>query len=145
MMGSSYTQRGDTIVEVMIALIILASVLAGAFLLTNKSSNRVRTSQEHSEALQILQGQVELVRSLASTGNKAALLGASSDFCVVNNLVETGGPCENIDDLYTVSVNHDSACTMSQTVCKFNFVVTWDALDGGKNHEQLYYTVPFPS
>jgi prepilin-type N-terminal cleavage/methylation domain-containing protein len=59
------SSRGDTIVEVLIAIAIVSSVLAGAFTVSQKSTLAVRDSQERGEVLQILQGQVEQVRALA--------------------------------------------------------------------------------
>lgn len=58
-------QRGDTIVEVLIAIAVVSTVLAGAFTVTQKSTQAVRSSQERGEMLQLLQGQIELVRSAA--------------------------------------------------------------------------------
>ncbi|HSH18307.1 MAG TPA: prepilin-type N-terminal cleavage/methylation domain-containing protein, partial [Candidatus Saccharimonadales bacterium] len=58
-------QHGDTIVEVIIAVAIVSSVLAGAFTVSQKSALAVRSSQEHGEMLQLLQGQVETVRAIA--------------------------------------------------------------------------------
>lgn len=56
-------QCGDTIVEVFIALTIISSVLAGAFGITRNSTIAERQSQERSEALQVLQGQIEALRA----------------------------------------------------------------------------------
>ena len=59
-------QTGDTIVEVIIAIAVIATVLTGAFIVSSRSLTAVRDSQEHSEVLQQLQGQVELLRSAAN-------------------------------------------------------------------------------
>src|SRR5580698_7305120 len=60
-------QAGDTIVEVVIAIAVIATVLAGAFVVSSHSLTSVRVSEEHSEVLQQLQGQVELLRAAANT------------------------------------------------------------------------------
>ncbi|MDB5185218.1 MAG: hypothetical protein JWN38_1026 [Candidatus Saccharibacteria bacterium] len=59
-------QRGDTIIEVLVALTVLASALATAYVTSNKSLQMARDSQEHSEALLILQSQVEQARTIFS-------------------------------------------------------------------------------
>src|SRR4051812_37199404 len=61
-------QRGDTIVEVLIAMAIISSVLAGAFFFTKPSTQNIRDTEEHSQALQLLQGQVEQIRAEISSG-----------------------------------------------------------------------------
>jgi type II secretory pathway pseudopilin PulG len=59
-------QAGDTIVEVVIAIAVIATVLTGAFIVSSRSLTAVRDSEEHSEVLQQLQGQVELLRAAAN-------------------------------------------------------------------------------
>lgn len=46
----SKKQRGDTIVEVLIAVAVISSMLVGAFTIINKSSQQIRMAQERSEA-----------------------------------------------------------------------------------------------
>ena len=55
--------QGDTIVEVLIAIIIVASLMAGAYTITRTSTLAQRQAQEHTEALGLLQGQIELMRA----------------------------------------------------------------------------------
>jgi prepilin-type N-terminal cleavage/methylation domain-containing protein len=56
-------QSGDTIVEVLIAIAIISLVLTGAFSTTHASLLATRTSQEHAEALKLLEGQIENIRA----------------------------------------------------------------------------------
>ena len=62
-----HLQAGDTIVEVIIAIAVIATVLTGAFVVSSRSLTGVRDSQEHSDILQQLQGQAELLRVAANT------------------------------------------------------------------------------
>lgn len=64
--------RGDTIVEVLIATLVISSILAGAFVSARKSQSAIRQSQERVEALNVAEGQIERVKSLAQ-GNDAQL------------------------------------------------------------------------
>lgn len=60
-------RRGDTIVEVLLAIAVASAVLGGAFTVTNHSYINIRDAQERSEALTLLQGQVEQLRASADT------------------------------------------------------------------------------
>jgi len=60
---------GDTIVEVLVVIAIVAAMLVGAFIVANRSTGDVRDSEEHTEALQYLQAQAELLRTAATTHN----------------------------------------------------------------------------
>jgi Tfp pilus assembly protein PilV len=55
-------QVGDTIIEVMIALVIMGSVLAGAYYLSNYSLNTILESHFRSDALYIAQSQLEQLK-----------------------------------------------------------------------------------
>lgn len=50
MSSMTKSQRGDTIVEVLIAVAVISSMLVGAFTIINKSSQQIRMAQERSEA-----------------------------------------------------------------------------------------------
>jgi len=56
-------ERGDTIVEVLIAVAIVSLVLASAYTISNQSTRRIQDTQEHSRALQLVQQQIEFLRS----------------------------------------------------------------------------------
>lgn len=58
-----HNKRGDTIVEVLIALAVLGSVLVGGYSIATRSINSVRASQERGEALKVAEGQIEQLRS----------------------------------------------------------------------------------
>lgn len=59
-------KRGDTIVEVLLAIAIVSAVLAGAYVTTNRSLRAGRDAQEASEALELAEGQVERIKSLSA-------------------------------------------------------------------------------
>jgi prepilin-type N-terminal cleavage/methylation domain-containing protein len=76
-------QRGDTIVEVMIAMAVLGLVLASAFAISNRSYATGINAQERNEALKVAESQVELLR-IASTLTDESIIDAdpSSLFCI---------------------------------------------------------------
>lgn len=54
-------QRGDTIVEVLIALTVLMVVIAGGYSIATRSLNGARIAQERSEATKLAEGQLEAI------------------------------------------------------------------------------------
>lgn len=76
--------RGETIVEVLIVMVILASVLGDAFAITTRALNQNRAAQERAEAANVAQSQIELLRS-AVFNDKNFTTGLGSYFCVNTN------------------------------------------------------------
>jgi prepilin-type N-terminal cleavage/methylation domain-containing protein len=94
------TQRGDTIVEVLIAIAIISMVLAGAFVMTNNSLQGSRGAQERTNAVKLVESQIELIKGLATTNSQAVFgAGVPASFCV-NNAV-------------AVVASTNAACTMN--------------------------------
>lgn len=129
-------QHGDTIVEVLIAIVVVASVLGGAFVVSNNSTKNVRKSQEHSEALQILQGQIEQYRAFAGSQDTEGAAAINNECMIGAAKVTT---C-NFGDAsrYTVRL------TSSNPVANDNLItvtgtVTWLELGGTTGSETLVY------
>ena len=81
------SQRGDTIVEVLISMTVIAMVLAGAYVTTNRSLQNTRAAQERGNALKLAEAQVEQLKGVVQT-NPSAIFGAAvtgSPFCIYNN------------------------------------------------------------
>ena len=155
----SRDQSGDTIVEVLIALAVISSVIVGAFFVVQKSTTAVRDSQEHGEVQQLLQGQVELVRSIAlkadasdpifSTNPKYFCIDMSnpatpkrqdfpSGFVLPDSAADddyNGYPsvCKDIQTYYNIAISFDSSTNT------FTAVGRWDRLNGGKDQETMAY------
>src|SRR5688572_28551189 len=86
-------QAGDTIVEVLIVIAIVSSVLVGAFYVANTSTKTVQDNQEHTEAQQRLQTQVEALRSYLGTvvpagadGNDNNAITEGAQYCMGSDL-----------------------------------------------------------
>ena len=140
-----HSQAGDTIVEVVIAIAIIATVLTGAFVVTNRSLTAVRDSEEHSEALQLLQGQIETLRSVASqAGNtlSKASTNLTVSFCFDSSgAYQTGNPCSSGSIPYKISIIGTTATPVSGGTTTFLGTVTWSALGGGTDQVELAYKV----
>lgn len=58
--------RGDTIIEVLLALSVLGTIIGGGYSVATRSLNGVRISQERSEATKIAEGQLEALKATFS-------------------------------------------------------------------------------
>lgn len=78
-------QRGDTIVEVLISIAIVSMILGGAYVMTNRSLQATRGAQERSNALKVVEAQLEILKSVAGGANTGTVMGQSTpaEFCIV--------------------------------------------------------------
>jgi prepilin-type N-terminal cleavage/methylation domain-containing protein len=76
----SKTQRGDTIIEVLISMTILGVVLATAYISTDRSLQYGINSQMRDQAVLIGQQQVELLKNADSAGKVADF--HTAEFCI---------------------------------------------------------------
>jgi prepilin-type N-terminal cleavage/methylation domain-containing protein len=76
-------QRGDTIVEVLVAIAVISLVMGGAFVMTNRSLQDSRSAQERVNATKLTESQIELLKNLVAT-NPTAVFGASvpASYCL---------------------------------------------------------------
>ena len=114
-------ERGDTIIEVLIATSILSMVLVGAFTIANRNTLATQEVQEHSYAQKVLEGFAEQVKQAGGVPG-----GCSEGSCssVVNG-----------EATYERKVSLVSGST-------YKLEVTWDTLSGGKASTRSYYTIP---
>jgi Tfp pilus assembly protein PilV len=138
------SQAGDTIVEVVIAVAIVSTILAGAFTVTNRSTIAVRDSEEHAQALQLLQGQVELLRHMASISSASLPNSLSVPFCLTTGgfyqPAATSSQCL-LSSLYRVVISSPTSSPSVGTTTTFNLTATWTAIRGGINTVYLSYKV----
>jgi type II secretory pathway pseudopilin PulG len=115
-------QAGDTIIEVLIVIMVLGSVLGGAFITMNRSTTNIRQSQERVEALKVAEGQVESLKSVVKSGN-IAVFTAPAPFCLSGTLVVaalTGSfPTLNTDPLTT----YVASCKDSGSGGRYNIAI----------------------
>jgi Tfp pilus assembly protein PilV len=137
-------QRGDTIVEVMIAVAVVGAVLVSAFTLTNRSTRIMRDAEEHAQANQLLQGQVERLRSVASQ-MKSADFPVSNFFCF--DEVGTLQPLANSSTFGCLTGTYYSfsieklASNPGDLTTKFALDVQWDSITGNKAAESITYKI----
>lgn len=134
------SERGDTIVEVMIALTVLALALSIAYSTANKSLLTVRNAQEHSEALQYLSSQIELARSDSGDPN---LYQTGQAFCMDPTSSSTNPVIiKPVNSTCTIGLLQYSVSIQYANPAEdiFIFEVTWPGLGSlGQQKEQLFY------
>ena len=106
-------QRGDTIVEVLLATVLLSVVLAGAYTLSNRATNINQTAFERTQATNHMQSQAELIRAsrdafdpveIPVTGTQSE---SWSDITGQGQaaVAPLGSDCEDVADLATNRIN----------------------------------------
>lgn len=87
--------KGDTIVEVLIVLAVLGGALGFAYGIANKSLLQGQDAQEHTEAVKILEGQIEQLRAVVSQAGSNPSF--PSYFCLDanNNPQSIGNPANH--------------------------------------------------
>jgi len=63
-MKKSIRQRGDTLIEVLFAMVIVGLSLASSYSIANKSLATGRAAQERTEALKLAEAQLEFLRGV---------------------------------------------------------------------------------
>ena len=130
-------QRGDTMVEVLIAIAVVSLILGGAYVTTNGSLQATRAAQERSIALKLAESQMERVKGLVAT-NPASIFGgtAPSPFCVSGS---TGLPVAASNAACAVNSTGSATTTepvfhisITRTVNEFVLTETWFNVTGKK-------------
>lgn len=149
------SQRGDTIVEVLISIAIISSVMAGAFVAANRSLDQARQSQERSEASEILKAQTELLKvaikdptkrisdtttpsrfCLDSTTNRNNLGNGSPPTLAADNFASYG-PCKfGTDGRYNVAIER---VTVAPAVYDYILTARWESF-GLNGRDEVKYS-----
>ena len=151
---------GDTIVEVLIAIVILSLILTGAYVSSNDSLDNIRDAQDRIQALGYAQNQAEDLRAEAHTifapsSPDATYLNPTTpatNFCFDNtNTISvwppaappTWAPCEFGTIPYTVQVTSLGQISAPATTYTFRITVTWPSISHNVTTDSLvmYYRV----
>ena len=154
-------QTGDTLVEVLIAMSVISVILGGGYAVAHQSLTAERRAQERGEGLQLVQTQVELLRTLSSFPTPAFCMTpsgvASAAFsgtpaypdtsmptysvyptgasgCVVNNVGHTTPAAGEEAALYHLSITPGSPIAGT-----FNVRAIWEQVGGGQEIVQVLY------
>jgi len=95
-----YKQRGDTLVEVLMSLVVLSMVIVGAVTLMNRGLQSAQIALEHSQARQEVNSQIELLRYLR---DQYSVNSAGADGVTWRNVITSSN---------TAATNYDG-CTVT--------------------------------
>jgi type II secretory pathway pseudopilin PulG len=140
-------ERGDTIVEVLIAMTVASSVLGVTYATMNRNIITARANQERTEADKLIQGQLESLKNLSLPATVDTIVDADH-FCingssivslaatVPNANVESDDlslyqTCVSTNGLYHYVIVHDGPVGSNQ----YKLYVRWDRLGGGPRNQ----------
>jgi Tfp pilus assembly protein PilV len=138
---------GDTIVEVLIAVAVVSLVLGAAFAVVNRTLHNAQQAREHTEALNLLQGQLERVKALSKIPGNTVFTG-SAVFCVSSTDVFTP-----IAGAVLPAASYPAACTSNAVNGGYNLGVirganntftakaNWTGPTGGAEEVSLIYRI----
>jgi prepilin-type N-terminal cleavage/methylation domain-containing protein len=92
-------QRGDTLVEVLIAMAIISLVLVGAYVTSTRNAAALQNSQEREQAQRLVEGQVEMLRAKGGIVASGDCFNAGTETATCNNFTAT-----NSGATYTLSI-----------------------------------------
>jgi type II secretory pathway pseudopilin PulG len=143
---------GDTIIEVLVCIAVVSTVLGGAFVTTRNSQVGVRNSQEHAEALKLIESQLEQLR-----GDTSGAIAAATPFCMyneapnsaviapqsVNCSQNSAGTSRQPDSRYYLSIKRCTGIGCGNSIAGsylFTVTATWPSVTGNiKAQESMVY------
>lgn len=134
-------KKGDTIVEVLIAVVIVGLTISIAYAIATRSLRAAQQSQERSEAVKLAEGQVEAMKSIASkksTENRIFGNGINN-FCVKDDLTRsdfTPVPALDQDDL----TGYPNECVFGPDG-RYHVAISRSSLGGAGGRYQFSVTV----
>jgi len=134
-------QSGDTIVEVLFALIVIGIILTGGYSVVTHSILDERDAQEHSYALGLVQSQIEQLRAYVLYNPTSSLPFAITTGCMVSSAPVSGSSsCTyslNSTQQYLISVK------LNTTDNVYNVTATWPSLILNNGSSQDNITIPY--
>lgn len=162
--SSLQNEHGDTLIEVILATIIIGTILFSAYTLVNKAFQLGQSARERSQAAQLLQQQAEGLRSLRDRAasfnnfrdNLAGQVGDLDEFHLERQSNKwdpaSGGDwdpsavdTELPSGLYEITIDADfvgpsEATPFSQTdLMKATIAINWQRLGGGPDETSTLY------
>ncbi len=134
--GYRKSQRGDTIVEVLIAIGIVSLVLVTAYATSNRNAQTMQNTREQTQAQKLVEGQIEYLRAYSGSDT------FSSTKCFVGSNITSGANCTVNGSGTTVGSGYTGA-SYALGITKSSSVYTvsaqWDKLGGGKGNITMHY------
>ena len=137
--SAHWKQAGDTIVEVLIAISIVSLVLTSAYMVTNKNSLVMQSTQEKTQAQKLIERQIELLRATDSVPNASFCFvddggNVTTDLaqCVFNQSGDVSSDTSSVQYKIAITPNTPSSDT-------FEIKAAWDRVGGGSSSITMNY------
>lgn len=149
-------RRGDTIVEVLIAVAVVSFLLAGAYSLSSRSVKTLTDAQERGQALGVASAQIEYLRAAnafpatSDCFNPAGVaVTASGANCNYNSAGQNGCTAATSSYCYDVQITPVTSSGGGSSVASisttYKIAVTWDSLLGNNSNVSLFYRIDIPN
>lgn len=122
---------GDTIIEVLFAILVVGAILGGAYVAANRYYKNIIQAQEYSVATKIAEGQIEQIKSLVINPISVSdpLTYTATPFCVNDGILKDANTASNCTvSRYLINVTRT---TPGSNEYAFNVQVSWDNINGG--------------
>ncbi len=140
-------KNGDTILEVLLAIVVVSAALGGAFATMDRGTKGTRASHERAEALKITETQVELLKyNIKNNGSALKAPSLPAIFCIAENgaggfdfksTTDTPSQCSFgvIPNGYNVEINKSAP---SGDVL-FTVTTSWESVQGNNDRVVIKY------
>lgn len=156
--GQSLVQnnRGDTIVEVLVAIAIIGAVLGSAYVATNNNTRTNRQSQERLQATKIAESQLERLKAMSGNAASQDAIFQPGTFCLTTSnvrvsssnaacQVNSAGVATGSQPYYNITITPGASISgtgpVSYPGTQFRIDVTWDTIGGGDSIVTYEYGV----
>ena len=129
-------KRGDTLIEVMIAIAIVSLVLVTAYGISNRSTLSIQATQEQMQAQHLVESQIEVLRSAGGITTSGDCFDGTTETNACNNFSAAGsGATYTLAITGPRGINHVSPST-------YTITATWTTLTGNHTNDgnvTMYY------
>lgn len=149
-------QKGDTIVEVLIAISVLAFAIGTGYATVNTSNQSILANKERYQAQLMANQQVEYlrqyinqnvsnVRSNLESGGNHKCLKPNGGGIIIPQLVAApdNNQCDYSSDVYgatyKIKTYFLNSCPSGSIYCDYKIEVTWDGVNGAQERLEAYY------
>lgn len=142
------SQKGDTIVEVLVAIAIVGAALSAAYITTSRSLRTSRNNQERAEAIKYSESQLERMKQKIKLDTNAVFSSSATDlpYCLDDTLTVVS--ITNIADLSTYPAQCKSGFfgfAIRKTVAggnDFELITRWPQFGGGPEQTvKIFYRI----
>jgi prepilin-type N-terminal cleavage/methylation domain-containing protein len=126
MLDRRMKQRGDTIIEVLLAMVVIGMTLSIGFSIANNALQTGRLAAERSEALKLAETQLEILKASLASDTQPKNFDSSAPYCLL--VIDTKTPIANCNGVngsfYNLRMDYKPASGSNPSSYKSS--VTWE-------------------